>query len=326
MNYDDDDDDFYNEIIRLRHITRRTNWRLRSTSLSQRDVALLASIQSSLSFYLTFMYMVLFHLNHVYQSILHNNDRQSFIFGRLLRALKNYQCLFTFCCHEIDILLEDEADLSFLRRHQLPPLTTGPPRNRVINELTDEVAYSLTRFTKEQLRLLFAHFRMPEVIVTEHRHHFSGEEVLIVCLAKIATGDPWIRLIPGFFGGDVRRWSFAFRWFVDHLFINFFHKISGRSIEIWLPEMNGFKQSIIERLRQPAHPIEMDYYYDAGERDGPNQYIVEVESIDDWRVFGFIDDTAVRTCRVGSGPVGPEDGPGRPRRQFADLIQRSFYR
>jgi hypothetical protein len=77
--------------------------------------------------------------------------------------------------------------------------------------------------------------------------------------------------------------------------------------------MNSFKQSIIECLCQPAHPIEMDYYYDAGERDGPNQYIIEVASIDDWQVFGFIDDMAIRTHRVESGPVGPEDGHGRPR-------------
>jgi hypothetical protein len=57
-----------------------------------------------------------------------------------------------------------------------------------------------------------------------------------------------------------------------------------------------------------------------------DHYIINVESVDDWRVIGFIDDTAVRSRRPGSGPVGPEDGPGRPRRQHAYLIQRAFYR
>jgi hypothetical protein len=65
---------------------------------------------------------------------------------------------------------------------------------------------------------------------------------LIVCVAKIATGDPWIRLIPGYFGGDVRRWSFGIRWFVNHLFNHFYHKISGHPIEMWLPEVQNFKQ------------------------------------------------------------------------------------
>ncbi len=41
--------------------------------------------------------------------------------------------------------------------------------------------------------------------MTEHRHHFLVEELLIVCVAKIATRDPWIKIIPGYFGGDVRR-------------------------------------------------------------------------------------------------------------------------
>ncbi len=177
----------------------------------------------------------------------------------------------------------------------------------------------MTRFTKEQLRVLLLHLRIPNEIVTEQQHHFSGEEILIICLAKIATGDPWIRLTPGYFGGDVRLWSFAFRWFITHLFVNFFHKISGRSIEIWLLELDNFKQMIIDHLAKPAHFIEMEYY-------APNQYVIQLDSVDDWRVFGFIDDTAVRTCRPGSGPIGPDDGPGRPRRQFADLIQRSFYR
>jgi hypothetical protein len=43
-------------------------------------------------------------------------------------------------------------------------------------------------------------------------------------------------------------------------------------------------------------------------------------------VFGFLDDTAVRTCRPGSGPVGEDDGPGRPRHRYANMIQISFYR
>jgi hypothetical protein len=37
------------------------------------------------------------------------------------------------------------------------------------------------------------------MIVTGPRYQFSGEEILLVCVAKIATGDPWTRLIDGFF-------------------------------------------------------------------------------------------------------------------------------
>ena len=48
MDIDDDDDDIYDDIIRHRETTRRTNWRHRSTSLSQRDVALAATIKKTL--------------------------------------------------------------------------------------------------------------------------------------------------------------------------------------------------------------------------------------------------------------------------------------
>ncbi len=90
--------------------------------------------------------------------------------------------------------------------------------------------------------------------------------------------------------------------------------------------MQNFKQMIIDCLAQPAHTIEVDYYHDLGEQGPACQYIIQIDSVDDWYMFGFINDMTVRTCRPGSGPVGPRDGPGRPHQQFTDLIQRSFYR
>jgi hypothetical protein len=61
------------------------------------------------------------------------------------------------------------------------------------------------------------YWQIPAVIVTgSQRHCFSGEEVLIVSLAKLATVDLWTCLITVFFGGDVQRWTAAFRWFINH--------------------------------------------------------------------------------------------------------------
>jgi hypothetical protein len=239
---DEEADEMMNEIVRRRDIARRTNWRCRSTALSQRDVAVAATIHSSISFYVTLLYLVLYQMNSIQQIILHNNNRRSNFFRRLQRALKYYKCLFQFCSYKIDVLVDEETDLLFLRRYQLFPLVHSPPRNRSIDEISEEKAKELTRFTKEQLRLLLLHWRMPDVIVTGPRYQFTGEEVLLICLSKIATGDPWTRLIDGFFGGDPRRWSYAFRWFINHLFVLFYHKISGRSMEIWLPEINNLNR------------------------------------------------------------------------------------
>jgi hypothetical protein len=76
-----------------------------------------------------------------------------------------------------------------LRRHQLYPLINLPPRNRSINELLEDKAKELTRFTKDQLHLLLRHWRIPDLLVTGPRYQFTSEEVLIVCLARIASGD-----------------------------------------------------------------------------------------------------------------------------------------
>jgi hypothetical protein len=56
---DDLVDNVYDDIIRCRTIARRTKWRLRFTFLSQREVALAASIASSLSDYIQLINAVL---------------------------------------------------------------------------------------------------------------------------------------------------------------------------------------------------------------------------------------------------------------------------
>ncbi len=76
----------------------------------------------------------------------------------------------------------------------------------------------------------------------------------------------------------------------------------------------AFTQADIERER-----------FDADGHPERAQYVVHCP-LESWRVYGFIDDTAVRTCRPGSGPIGPDEGPGRPRRNHAYDIQRAFYR
>jgi hypothetical protein len=39
----------------------------------------------------------------------------------------------------------------------------------------------------------------------------------------------------------------------------------------------------------------MEYYNDIGAVDQPNQCVIQIVSVDDQRMLGFIDDTAART-------------------------------
>ena len=148
---------------------------------------------------------------------------------------------------ELDILSKVEFDIRALRSSDLPPLRLYPNQNRTIDSLDPSFAYQYTRFTKDQLHQLKVHLRIPtSVYLPRRRYRFTGEELLVVCLAKIATGDPWNRLIPANFGGGLARWSDGFDWFVNHIFVQFYHKTSGMSLPLWSGQIDDFRQAIHE--------------------------------------------------------------------------------
>jgi hypothetical protein len=132
---------------------------------------------------------------------------------------------------------------------------------------------------------------------------------------------PWTYFIEYKFGGDPRHWSAGYIWFINHLYFHFYHKISGNSIAQWQHMLPDFRTAILNRLGKPAHQMEVEF----NDQLARPEFIIEAPFVS-WRIFGFIDDTNVRTCRPGSGPVGNANGAGRPQRNFADIIQRAFYR
>jgi hypothetical protein len=68
--------------------------------------------------------------------------------------------------------------------------------------------------------------------------------MLIDSLSNIVTGLSWTQLCKDVLGGNPRQWSPAFKLFMNNLFINVYHKISGRSMKLWLGELDSFKQTI----------------------------------------------------------------------------------
>ncbi len=110
------------------------------------DADLVVTIQSSSFFYITLIHLVLFQQNQLYNIILCNNDHQSILFGRLLFVLKYYQCLFHFCCYEVDLFLEDEENLLYQHQHQVA---------------------------------------LNDVIVTKNWHHFSSQEYWLCALQRL---------------------------------------------------------------------------------------------------------------------------------------------
>ena len=92
------------------------------------------------------------------------------------------------------------------------------------------------------------HYRLPtEDLILPCRNRFKTETIFIVSLTKIATGVPWVGLIRHWFGGNPDHWCYAFAWFIDHLFVTFFHKISGGSMNQWMGNIHDFRKTIHEK-------------------------------------------------------------------------------
>jgi hypothetical protein len=184
-------------------------------------------------------------------------------------------------------------------------------KNRRIDDLSPQEAYRWTRFTQAQLRLLLVHLRMPEVLpISPTRCVFTGEEVLIVCLTRIATGDAFYDFIPAKFGGSAAKWSYAFKWFIDHVFLTFYHKITGNSMLQWSGYIDSFRTLIANKVAEV--PVSIQRVVNGVQTTLTYRVNCDVET---FRVFGFIDDTGVPTCIPGGSGLG-----------FINTLQRAFYR
>jgi hypothetical protein len=218
FNVDEEDDDlvdnFFNEIVRRRDIARRTNWRHRSIALSQREVALAATLQSAASFYVTLVFAVMITTNQVIAAIIYARRRfagqDSPHTVRLFKVLIYYQCLLTFCFHELDILVEQDDALLNVRYGQLYPLEQLPPKNRAIDEISEEFAYTFTRFMKDQLRLMM-------VFALGYRTTGASVAVVAVATAVIISGliSTISLLFPNASAGVTRVFCIVLRAFLN---------------------------------------------------------------------------------------------------------------
>ena len=116
------------------------------------------------------------------------------------------------------------------------------------------------------------------------------------------------------FGGDPRRFSEMFNLMVDHLYFTFYNKISGTSMDQWVPRyLDRCRTLIYTGLRNSAL-YEREYVDD--------QLVDEMLIYHYWdyqtfRPFGFLNDVALPGARPGSRISRI--------RYLAHGIQRAFY-
>ena len=64
------------------------------------------------------------------------------------------------------------------------------------------------------------------------------------------------------FGGDTRRFTYSIRMLTSHLYDTFYHKISGESLQMWIPHIQNFRYAIWDKLRRGATVEEVrERYY-----------------------------------------------------------------
>ena len=170
-----------------------------------------------------------------------------------------------------------------------------PKRFRSISEIDRADCDSWFQTNPHNLRRLFVHWRVP----AEFRHQTSvwnGEECFIIFLYRIRQGTPCTHMARHTFGGDPRRFSPMFDVMLDHLYKTFYNKISGRSMEQWIPRhLDRCRGLIYNSLHRGA--VARDEYFNG--QLVTRELIFHHFDYDTFRPFGFLDDKQHSTARPG---------------------------
>jgi len=211
---------------------------------------------------------------------------------------------------ELALLYIEDHSIYVRRRHRFLP-----ERHRTIDEFSRRDCFTFFGISPNQLRLLYHHWRVPDQFTSPHRHVFSGEECFIIYLYHLLRGCPFTEMARQDFGGNPRYFTYMFNAMNDHIYETFYNKISGTSLSQWLPhQVHHLRRLIFDALQDGA--IEET-------RNDNNGDVVEREIIrlnfdfNTFRLFGFLDDTAIPTSRPGD--------TARRRGDFDLDVQRSFY-
>ena len=66
-------------------------------------------------------------------------------------------------------------------------------------------------------------------------NQLDGEECLIIYMYHMNKGTPFTSIALHTLGGDPRQLSPIFEAMVDHVYFTFYNKISGTSLDQWIP-------------------------------------------------------------------------------------------
>jgi hypothetical protein len=210
---------------------------------------------------------------------------------------------------ELALLYAEDLSIFIRRRHRF-----DMHRFRIIDAIDRQDCYVWFGLNPNNLRRLFTSWRIPSILTTSDRHSYGGEECFIITLFHMIKGTPFTEMARHTFGGDPRCLSRMYQVMIDHLYLTFYNKISGTSMDQWIPlHLNSCRRLIYDALADGA--IEEVEFHNGEEVD--RRWILHHFHFDSFRPFGFLDDFAIPTARPGSW--------SRRLNNFEHDIQRAFY-
>ena len=213
------------------------------------------------------------------------------------------------CYGEMAMLYAE--DLTVFVRPHTPRFQ--PKRYQHLSDINRDDYDSWYGLTPDAFRRLFVHWRIPEHLQSRtNREIFGGEECVIIFLFHLIKGTTYTEMARHTFGGDPRTFSRMFDVMVDHLYFKFYNKISGISLDQWIPRYLETCRSLIHNSLANGALYEREY--ENGELVDET-YIEHHFDFDTFRIFGFLDDVALPTAR----PSSARDT------ESAHDVQRAFY-
>ena len=113
-----------------------------------------------------------------------------------------------------------------------------------LSDIGDVTARDMTGLSVAQLRKLYVHLRIPDVLRYQRRYTFTGKECFLHYIVFNRIGETKLRMSSNYFGGDPRRFTYSIRIMTNQIYNILYHKITGESMRIWLPQIDDFSLAI----------------------------------------------------------------------------------
>jgi hypothetical protein len=182
------------------------------------------------------------------------------------------------------LLAESIFHMAAIRKEDRFKAEKKSPTKQTINEITEREAYVWTRFTKEQLAKLFVLWKIPSVVRIKC-YKFTVEEIMLLSLTRFAQGSDWTDLAENKLVVKLVMCRLcSLGWFIDYMYEKHHHNFTQESLKYHLFRIDEYCKLICKKLSAKATKVQKD------------KEIMIYPNLKKWRIFGFIDDSAICTC------------------------------